>query len=216
MNASPVRALLSGVVVLATIVIIAGVSVLPFLNPVWVGFEQDRSGAPTLTGLTQGQVRAVTDGVLHDLILGPPQFAQTVDANAVFSDRERAHLADVRSVFLAFGAVVVLGAMILVNARLFSHGAPWYRRAAGTGALVLAGAVVLGGVVVALAFEQAFEVFHQLFFAGGTYTFDPTTERLVQLFPTQFWEETALAVGVVILAISGVVAWWAFSSRDEP
>ena len=215
MNPSPVRALLSGVIVAATIVVIVGVSLLPFLNPVWVGFEQDRSGAAALTGFDSDQVRAVTDGVLRDLIFGPPEFAQTVDGTAVFGDRERAHLADVRSVLLAFGALVMLGGLALVNIRLASHGAAWYRRAVGTGALILAGAVVLGGVVMALAFQQAFEVFHQLFFAGGTYTFDPATERLVQLFPTQFWEETALAVGVVILGISGVVAWWALGSRDE-
>lgn len=210
MNASPVRALLSVLVAAATVVVIAGVSVVAFLNPIWVGFEQDRAGAVALTGLSPDQLRAVTGDLLHDLIVGPPAFAQTVAGTAVFSDRERAHLGDVRTVFIAFGAAAVLGVLILVNARLASGGAVWCRRAIGTGALVLAGAVVLGGIVVALAFEQAFEVFHELFFAGGTYTFDPATDRLVQLFPSQFWEETSLAVGVVILVLSGVVAWWAF------
>jgi integral membrane protein (TIGR01906 family) len=217
MHASPerARALLSVLVAVATIVVIIGVSVIPFLSPIWVGFEQDRSGAAALTGFSPDQVHAVTDDVLHDLILGPPAFAQTVAGKPVFSDRERAHLVEVRTVFIAFGAIVLLGALTLANARLMSHGAAWCRRAVGTGALVLAGAVVLGGIVVALAFEQAFELFHSLFFASGTYTFDPTTERLVQLFPSQFWEETSLAVGVVILAISGVVAWWGLSSRDS-
>ncbi|MGZ8527245.1 MAG: lipoprotein intramolecular transacylase Lit [Candidatus Limnocylindrales bacterium] len=210
MNASPVRALLSVLVAAATVVVIAGVSVVAFLNPIWVGFEQDRAGAAALTGLSPDQLHAVTGDVLHDLIVGPPAFAQTVAGTAAFSDRERAHLVDVRTVFIAFGAAAVLGVLILVNARLASGGAVWCRRAIGTGALVLAGAVVIGGIVLALAFEQAFEVFHELFFAGGTYTFDPATDRLVQLFPSQFWEETSLAVGVVILVVSGVVAWWAF------
>ena len=214
MNASPVRAFLSVVVAAATVVVIAGVSVVPFLNPIWVGFEQDRSAAAALTGFRPDQVHAVTGDILHDLIVGPPDFAQTVSGTAVFSDRERAHLVDVRAVFIAFGAVAALGALILANARLASRGAAWYRRAIGIGALVLAGAVVLGGIVVALAFEQAFEVFHELFFAGGTYTFDPATDRRVQLFPSQFWEETSLAVGVVILVVSGVVAWWALRSRS--
>lgn len=214
MNASPVRAFLAVVVAAATVVVIAGVSVVPFLNPIWVGFEQDRSGAAASTGFSPEQVHAVTGDILHDLIVGPPDFAQAVSGTAVFSDRERAHLVDVRAVFIAFGAVAVLGALILANARLASRGAAWYRRAVGTGALVLAGAVVLGGVVVALAFEQAFEVFHELFFAGGTYTFDPASDRLVQLFPSQFWEETSLAVGVVILVVSGVIAWWALPSRS--
>lgn len=216
MDASPERgrALLSVLVAAATIVVIVGVAVIPFLSPIWVGFEQDRSGAAALTGFSPEQVHAVTDDVLHDLIVGPPAFAQTVAGTPVFDERERVHLVEVRTVFIAFGAVVVLGALTLANARLLSHGARWYRRAAGAGALVLAGAVVLGGIVVALAFEQAFELFHSVFFAAGTYTFDPTTERLVQFFPSQFWEETSLAVGVLILAISGVVAWWGLSSRD--
>ena len=59
-----------------------------------------------------------------------------------------------------------------------------------------------------VAFDQAFEVFHELFFAGGTYTFDPSTDRLVQLFPIQFWEETTLALGVVLVVIAGAFAWW--------
>ncbi|MEO8230260.1 MAG: DUF1461 domain-containing protein [Chloroflexota bacterium] len=208
------RALLSVLVAAATIVVIVGVSVIPFLSPVWVAFEQDRSGAAALTGFSPEQVHAVTDDILHDLIVGPPDFAQTVAGTPVFGERERAHLVEVRTVFIAFGAIVVLGALTLANARLLSHGADWFRRAVGAGALVLAGVVVLGGIVVALAFEQAFELFHSLFFASGTYTFDPTTERLVQFFPSQFWEESSLAVGVVILAISGVVAGWGLGSRD--
>jgi integral membrane protein (TIGR01906 family) len=214
MNAWPVRALLSVLAVLATVAVIAGLAVVLFLNPLWVSFEQDRAGAAALTGFSAYEVHGVTGDVLHDLIIGPPDFAQTVAGRAVFSDRERAHLADVRAVFTGFGAIVLLGVLVLVNARLVSHGAAWYRRAVGTGALILAGAVVLGGLVVALAFEQAFEVFHELFFAGGTYTFDPRTDRLVQLFPIQFWEETSLAVGVVILVVAGVAAWWGFRSKE--
>ena len=214
MNASPVRALLSVLVGAATVVVIAGVAVALFLNPIWVGFEQDRSGAAALTGFTPDEVHAVTGDILHDLVIGPPTFAQTVAGTAVFNERERAHLADVRTVFIAFGAVAVLGLLILLNVRLVARGAAWYRRAVGAGAVLLAGAVVIGGVIAALAFEQAFEVFHELFFAGGSYTFDPATDRLVQLFPIRFWEETSLAVGVVILVLSGLVAWWGLRSRE--
>jgi integral membrane protein (TIGR01906 family) len=215
MNAWPVRALLSIVVAAATVVVIAAVSVVPFLNPLWVSFEQDRAGAAALTGFSPDQVHAVTSDVLHDLIVGPPTFAQTVSGSAVFSERERAHLVDVRSAFVAFGAVALLGALILVNVALASHRATWYRRAMGIGALGVAIAVALGAFVVTLAFEQAFEIFHRLLFAGGTYSFDPTTDRLVQLFPIRFWEETALVVGLVMVVVSVIVAWWGLRSRDE-
>jgi integral membrane protein (TIGR01906 family) len=202
------EAILSVIVAAATIVVIVGVSLVAFLNPVWVGFEQDRSGAAQLTGYAAADVHAVTDGVLSDLIVGPPAFAQEVGGSAVFNDRERSHLEDVRSVFFAFSVLVLLGVVALVLARIAARGAPWYRRAVGFGAVGLIVAVVIGAVVSFVAFDQAFEVFHELFFAGGTYTFDPATDRLVQLFPIQFWEETTLALGVVLVVISSVFAWW--------
>ena len=58
---------------------------------------------------------------------------------------------------------------------------------------LIVGTVVLG-VVGFVAFDQLFEVFHEIFFPAGSYDFDPATDRLVQLFPFQFWEESAHGV----------------------
>lgn len=215
MHTSPVRALLTILVAASTILVIVGVSVALFLNPVWVGFEQERTGAAGYTGFTSAQVGEVTSGILRDLVIGPPEFAQAVDGVPVLADRERSHMIDVRGVFMAFGALSLLAGLTLVNARLAARGAGWFRRSAGTGAVLLGVAVVIGAVVVSVAFEQAFEVFHRLFFSGGTYTFDPAVDRLVQLFPEAFWVETSIAVGVVILVISSAVAWWGLRGRSE-
>jgi len=214
-HVSPVRALLTILVAASTILVIVGVSVALFFNPIWFGFEQERTGAAAYTGFTPAQVREVTDGVLLDLVVGRIDFAEAVDGVPVFTDRERAHLADVRGVFIAFGAFCLLAGLTLVNARLASRGAQWFRRSAGAGAVVLGVAVVMGAVIVSVAFEQAFEVFHRLFFAGGTYTFDPATDRLVQLLPESLWVETSIAVGAVILVISSAVAWWGLRGRSE-
>ena len=65
--------------------------------------------------------------------------------------------------------------------------------------------MLVGGFAV-ISFDILFEVFHEIFFPGGTYTFDPATERLVQLFPFQFWQETAMALGVVAIVVAAVVA----------
>jgi integral membrane protein (TIGR01906 family) len=213
MTASPIRVLGSLLVGGATILAITGASVVLFLNPIWVGFEQDRSGAAALTGYTPAQLHGVTGGVLSDLVFGPPRFDQAVDGTPVFDDRERAHMVDVRGVFTGFGVLVAGAVVVIVAAGLASRSGSWFRAAAGRGALVLAGAVVIGGVVALVAFDQAFEVFHQLFFPGGSYDFDPATERLVQLFPIQFWVETSLAVGIVILVLCGIVGRWGWRLR---
>jgi integral membrane protein (TIGR01906 family) len=205
MNFSPTRVLLSSLVAISTILVIVAVAIAIFLNPLWVGFEQDRTGAAALTGFTSDQVHAVTGGILHDLVIGPPAFDQVVDGTPVLNARERSHMTDVRGVFIAFGGLAVLGALVLVNARIASRGARWFRRSVEAGAVILVVLVVNAGVVVAVAFDQAFEVFHRLFFAGGTYSFDPRTDRLVQLFPDAFWTQTSIAVGVAIMAICALV-----------
>jgi integral membrane protein (TIGR01906 family) len=71
---------------------------------------------------------------------------------------------------------------------------------------LIVGTAVLG-VVGFVAFDQLFEVFHEIFFPAGSYDFDPATDRLVQLFPFQFWEESAMAVGAVIIVVAAIVAW---------
>lgn len=61
---------------------------------------------------------------------------------------------------------------------------------------------VVGGVALLVAFDTTFEIFHRLFFKPGSFTFDPRTERLVQIFPEQFWVESFTAVAVVAFALS--------------
>jgi integral membrane protein (TIGR01906 family) len=80
---------------------------------------------------------------------------------------------------------------------------------------VLAVAVVSLGIVALVAFDTLFAVFHEVLFPAGSYDFDPATERLVQLFPFQFWQESAIVVGIVIIAISAVVALVAHGREER-
>jgi integral membrane protein (TIGR01906 family) len=115
-------------------------------------------------------------------------------------------MADVRTVLLDLGLVSVLAAAALMAIGLASRGARWFWRAARTGAVILAGGVVVVGLAFAILFDQAFELFHELFFPAGTYTFDPRSERLVQLFPDQFWSETSIALAGAVLIVAVIVA----------
>ena len=72
----------------------------------------------------------------------------------------------------------------------------------GTGAKLLAVGTVAIGIAFALAFDTAFTLFHELLFPAGSWTFDPATDRLVQLFPYQFWTETSVAIAVVGLLLA--------------
>jgi integral membrane protein (TIGR01906 family) len=195
----------------ATMVALAGVAIGLFFNPVWVAFEQGRVHADLTTGYPPPTVRAVTDAVIGEVYLGPGTFGQSVDGAPVFTAPERAHMADVRRIVDAFYLLVLAALAVLVVGRVRSRGAAWYWRAVGRGAALLAVGAVVVGAAFALAFEQAFTLFHELLFASGTWSFDPATDRLVQLFPDDFWTDTSVAIALVGLLLT--LSTWTFARR---
>jgi integral membrane protein (TIGR01906 family) len=199
----------------STAIVIVAVSVIVFFNPVWVAFEQDRTGVPALLGYTPEQVRAATNAILGEFVFGPGTFAVEVNGQPVLNERERGHMADVRRVVSGFVvlAIVALIGLVIAHRRAKPPRA-WFWQATGAGALLLAAAVLSAGVFVVLFFDQTFELFHQLLFPAGSYSFDPLNERLVQLFPMPFWSETSIALSVVLVVISLIVA--AFGLRRVP
>ena len=201
-------------IAVATGLAIVAVTLPLFLNPVWVAFEQGRAQATALTGYSEPQLRQATDAILADLVFGPPDFDVTVDGEPVLNAREREHMRDVRGVFIGFFVVALVAAVgaLVIAARRRGEARRGTWRAVRGGAKGLAVALVAGGVFAFVAFDTLFETFHRLFFAGGSYSFDPSTDRLVQLFPFQFWQETAIAVGAVCIAVAVIVA--AVASRQ--
>jgi integral membrane protein (TIGR01906 family) len=194
---------------LSAAIVVVAISILPFLTPAWVGFEQGRTNAAALTGYSEADLHVATNAILHDLVLGPPDFAVEVAGSPVLEERERAHMRDVRGVFAGFGLLAAIAAVVLVAGVVGAGRMGHVERAwsaIGTGMRVLVTAIVVAGILATVAFDAAFEVFHRLFFPGGSYTFDPRTDRLVQLFPFDFWSETTIVLGAVIVVLAVVVA----------
>lgn len=200
----------------ATALVILGASIAPFLTPWYVRFEQDRTGVAALTGYTPAELDQAATAILADLVLWRGDFHISTNAGpmvgTVLNDADRAHMLDVRRVFTGFWVLVFAGLVTLAIAFRWARGVEtgaraW--RAVRNGARGLAVVIAVAGVFAVFAFDAAFEVFHRLFFSGGSYTFDPATDKLVQLFPEQFWSETAIAVGVVVMAVALLTAWQA-------
>jgi integral membrane protein (TIGR01906 family) len=215
----PERAAAVATAVAAAIVVIA-IAILPFLTPAWIAFEQGRAGAAVLTGYSEPDLRFATNAILHDLVLGPPDFAVEVNGVAVLEERERGHMRDVRTVFagfavLALGAAALLVALVAGARRMGHPERAW--AAVSSGMRWLIGGIVVAGVISAVAFDALFDIFHKVFFPGGNYTFDPSTDHLVQLFPFAFWSETTIVLGAVIIVLAAVLAFvtgrWARAAR---
>ena len=203
-GSATIPAALAGV---AAVVAILGVAIALFFNPLWIGFEQERSGVPAITGYTPDQVRTVTSSILADLFIGPPEFAVAVDGQPVLGAAERSHMVDVRNVLLPvtilFGVAIAALAVLLATRRRRA----WLWRAIALGSSALAVAGVAVGIAVVFFFDAAFLLFHRVFFPQGNFSFDPRTQRLTQLFPDQFWTETSVAIAIVGLAIAVAVTF---------
>lgn len=195
--------LLTGI---AVALVIVALSIIPFLSPQWVAFAQERAEAAAWTGFTPEQLRSATDAVLADLVFGPPDFDVEIGGVPVLNEREQGHMRDVRTVFAGlFAAAAASVVVLLVASRRRDRVRLW--RSVRRGAIGLIIGTVVVGVVGLVTFDQLFELFHRIFFPAGSYLFDPATDRLVQLFPFRFWEESAMAVGAVIIVLALLTAW---------
>jgi integral membrane protein (TIGR01906 family) len=201
---------------IATAIVIVAVAIIPFLTPAWVDFEQGRAQAVAWTGYTEADLQTATNAILADLVIGPPDFDVAIAGSPVLDERERGHMRDVRTVFGGLAIAAVISIVVLVTAAVLrrDRAATW--RAVRRGAIWLVAVVVGLGIVALVAFDTLFEVFHEVLFPAGSYDFDPATERLVQLFPFQFWQESAIAVGIAIIAISAVVGVVAHGPASRP
>jgi integral membrane protein (TIGR01906 family) len=82
----------------------------------------------------------------------------------------------------------------------------WLRVAIRDGAALIVGGALAAAAAFALAFDATFAFFHGLFFAAGTWTFNPETDRLVQLYPQDFWVLAALLF-CLVLAVFSLLAY---------
>jgi len=192
----------------ATMLTIGAVALLLLFTPFWLHPALDAADSAAWLGMTQQQVHEFSDRTVQDLVFASGDFDFVAgDGTPFFDASERAHMRDVRVVLYGFLGLSTVAATLL--------GVVTYRRRADAavlkgisrgGAWLVIGTLVVG-VFAAVAFDQAFELFHEIFFPGGNFSFDPTTERLVQLYPFAFWQYTSAALGLLLVA-GGAVTWF--------
>ncbi|HEY3336086.1 MAG TPA: DUF1461 domain-containing protein [Candidatus Limnocylindrales bacterium] len=189
----------------ATPVAIVALTLLALFNPVWINPAQQRAGVAAMTGFDQRDVERVTGSILSDVVIGPPSFDVAVDGVNVLGEAERGHMRDVYRVLRAFMAIAVAGGLltVVIARRLRSDPVVWRAIAVGSGALLVAGVVL--SVIITFLFDAFWLAFHLVFFPQGNFSFDPTTQRLTQLFPDQFWVESATAAALVAMVLAGAV-----------
>ncbi len=186
---------------------IIALAVLPLLTPWFIHPALDAAGSAERLAMTAAQSHTFSDRSVGELVLGPGAFDFTAPDGRPFYDvDERRHLSDARTllgIFLIAGGLGLIA--IAALSRVRAGRAEVWLTVARAGAVTAVGVVVVG-IVALVAFDSLFTLFHQVFFPGGNWSFDPSSQRLVQLYPFGFWQIAAGALGALVFLL-GLGTW---------
>ena len=172
-----------------------------FLLPPVVHLLLDLANASESLNVAAPVAHSLSDALVRDLLVGGA-FDVPLSGEPLLSVSERSHLVDVGVLFriLMIAGAISLGTLTA----LFIRKRRWFYQALHDGALLLGTGAALVGGAFAFAFDATFTFAHELLFPAGNWTFNPATDRLVQLYPMNFWLLAAISFCVVLVGAAAL------------
>ena len=172
-----------------------------FLLPPVVHLLLDLADAAEILNVAAPVTHSLSDALVRDLLVGGA-FDVPLSGEPLLSVSERSHLVDVGVLFriLMIAGAISLGTLTA----LFIRKRRWFYQALHDGALLLGTGAALVGGAFAFAFDATFTFAHELLFPAGNWTFNPATDRLVQLYPMNFWLLAAISFCVVLVGAAAL------------
>ena len=173
---------------------------------------------PAVTGLERAELDRAAGEIVDYFETSRPdelldiRVQQGDEDLALFNQREILHMADVRDLFRLvfriheFALVYVVAYVAAVYLWSRERSMRRLARQGITAGIATVGILSLAAVGVMLGFDAIFEQFHLLSFSNDFWQLDPRTDRLVQMFPMDFWFDVTLAVGVLSVIEGGAIA----------
>jgi hypothetical protein len=180
---------------------------LLLINPLFIGFLQDRHDVADKLQRSQADVDRINGEIVWDIVSGGEFGVAFGNGRPVLDESERSHMRDVsRLVRILIILDLVAVAFAAWGGRLLQPEAPRLGRMLMYGAGGVGAATLAIGVFAVVAWDSAFTLFHELFFPPGTWTF-PADSNLIRLYPPGFWFDAAMVAGVVILASAAALSY---------
>lgn len=166
------------------------------------GFPEDQFGF-TAHDRTQLAYQSV-DYLLGNISDQDYQNLSFPDGRPIFNQRELSHMRDVRDLTVITMRIWYISLVALLLGIVLAFLLGWQRdlmKAGKTSATVIL--LFIFGVLLAviLNFNQLFTSFHSIFFEGDTWLFY-TSDSLIRLFPTPFWVNVFVAIGVIAFTLA--------------
>ena len=232
MNKNTLSTIIRWLVVIATPLLLTTLTVrvlIAWNSPSYPAWEYQRI-APDRFGFTFEDRLELADATLDYLQRSEPaseaiylleELRLPGTNDPVYNPAEIGHMVDVKNVADTFKMAmwvllaVVVGGLIFLFARAET-------RVQGATALLQGGvftvtAVILVMIFIGIGWGLFFTLFHNIFFASGTWTF-LYSDSLIRLFPEQFWFDFALLWTGSILAMGAILAvagWFLLKKIDD-
>ena len=167
------------------------------------------------TGLTEEEIKTAFNEML-DYCTDFGDTAEFSTGVLKWSESGKSHFTDVRVLFrlnlscLYTSIGILIGTLALILGGRLPRPAPLLGRGpafwAGAG---LGGAFLLIGGLAALDFNQAFVLFHALFFPGkDNWMFNPAKDQIISILPQRFFMDCAILILVIlVVGCAALVVW---------
>jgi integral membrane protein (TIGR01906 family) len=193
-------------------------------------FAINRYDVAAVTGIPEEELLRATRE-LRAYLAGPDEYLriQVTDSSGqtgpLFTPREVLHMRDVRALVQGIYRVqevtilIILGYVALRVARDRRRGP---RAVARLTWLSMLGFNLFGlafGLTALLGFDRLFTRFHTLSFSNDFWQLDPRRDRLVQMFPFEFWQ---VATGLLVVltlteaALLAILSRWYLARSGRP
>jgi integral membrane protein (TIGR01906 family) len=182
------------------------------------GYSYSQHDVVERTGIDRAQLNRTTDELVNYFRTGSGDELLDIrvivdgDEEALYSQREVLHMRDVKNIFqlafrvheIAFVYVIAyVAAVFLWSRERALRELAKQAMIAGAATVALLGAAAIS---VLFGFDSLFEQFHLLSFSNDFWRLNPATDRLIQMFPQEFWFDVTLGAGVITAMQGGLVA----------
>lgn len=142
-----------------------------------------------------------------------------------FNDREKAHMVDVKNLFV--GGLWIRRIAILIFALavvlIMKTKSNWKRllpKCFLIGFSIFIGIVGIAGILVASNFNKYFLIFHKIAFRNDLWLLNPETDLLIRMLPEGIFLDMVMRIGIIILLLMfisiviSIVALYRFKDKN--
>ncbi|KUO72813.1 MAG: hypothetical protein APF77_02990 [Clostridia bacterium BRH_c25] len=124
-----------------------------------------------------------------------------------FSQRDKQHMVDVKDLFVKgrfirnLSSIYILGFLLLLFwKKPFKDRLRKLARCGIAAAVAGIAPVLIIVVLMRIDFYKYFTVFHEIFFTNDLWLLDPATDRLINIFPQDFFTDMAFSISYLYIA----------------